>query len=213
MKHVIFAAALAAASMSAAHADINGLYNTGIGASGSQDSHYSLLAASSDTPISNILPYITDSSYPVGTWVPNSGDSKWITPTSNQAQSFDASADGIYTYTLTFNLSGYNPATAWFSGRLASDNTVQVLLNSHNIGSANSYGNWTTFGASSGFTSGLNTLQFVVTNEALSGGNPTGLRVEFRESNVTAVPEAETYAMLLSGLALMGVVARRRRSK
>jgi opacity protein-like surface antigen len=215
MKHVIFAAALAAASMSAAHADaINGLYNTGLGASGSQDIHYTLAAASSDTTITNTAPYITyDSGFPLGTWLANDSTSRWITPTATQAQTFDASANGVYTYTLTFNLTGYNAATAWFNGRLATDNSVQVLLNSNNIGGAVGFGSWSGFGASSGFNAGLNTLQFIVTNDALSGGNPTGLRVEFGESNVAAVPEAETYAMLLGGLALLGVVARRRRAK
>ena len=51
---------------------------------------------------------------------------------------------------------------------------------------------------------------FVVTNVAQNGGNPTGLRVEFTASNVTPVPEPETYAMLLAGLGLMGVISRRR---
>ena len=38
MKHTIFAAALALASISAAHADaINGLYNTGLGAEGTAE--------------------------------------------------------------------------------------------------------------------------------------------------------------------------------
>jgi hypothetical protein len=32
-------------------------------------------------------------------------------------------------------------------------------------------------------------------------------------ATVTAVPEPETYAMLLAGLGLMGVVARRRQQK
>ena len=66
------------------------------------------------------------------------------------------------------------------------------------------------FSAASGFHSGLNTLDFVVTNVAQNGGNPTGLRVEFTASNVTPVPEPETYAMLLAGLGLMGVISRRR---
>lgn len=42
-------------------------------------------------------------------------------------------------------------------------------------------------------------------------GNPTGLRVEFLSSNVAAVPEADTYAMMLAGLGLMGAIARRKK--
>jgi hypothetical protein len=216
MKHTIFAVALTVASISAAHADaINGLYNTGLGASGSQDIHYTLAAASSDTSISNTAPYITyASTAQVGNqWLDNDLISKWITPTAIQSQTFDASANGSYTYTLTFDLTGYNAASALFTGRLASDNGVSVLLNSNSIGSSVGYGSWSSFSANSGFAAGLNTLEFVVTNYAQSGGNPTGLRVEFQDSNVTAVPEAETYAMLLGGLAMLGALARRRRCK
>jgi len=37
--------------------------------------------------------------------------------------------------------------------------------------------------------------------------------VEFTSSSVTAVPEPETYAMLLAGLGLVGFMARRRKAK
>jgi hypothetical protein len=36
--------------------------------------------------------------------------------------------------------------------------------------------------------------------------------VEFGPSSVAAVPEPETYAMLLGGLALVGAIARRRKT-
>jgi hypothetical protein len=41
---------------------------------------------------------------------------------------------------------------------------------------------------------------------------PGGLRFVDQLLDVQPVPEPETYAMLLAGLGLMGVVARRRRS-
>ena len=211
MKHTMIAAALALASLSA-HADtISGLYNTGLGQSGSADTHYSLSSAVSSTA------YIsTDSAWPIsdGTWLHNTaGVSSWITPLQDQATSLDPVSDGIYTYTLSFSLAGYNASSAAFTGRFAADNSVSIKLNGTEIASANGFHSWHDFSASSGFLSGQNTLEFVVNNEHLGAGNPTGLRVEFLSSNVAAVPEPETYAMLLGGLALVGAVARRRKQK
>lgn len=205
MKKYIYAAVLAISSIVSAHADtITGLVNTGTGASGTADTNYVLNG--------NTTGYVTQNNvWPIGPWLANSATSKWITPTKNQAQSFDATANGTYIWNLTFDLSGYNPATASFSGRFAADNSATVSLNGTQIGTSAGFGSFSSFAASSGFGSGLNTLSFVVTNLKQNGGNPTGLRAEFLASSVTAVPEPETYAMLLAGLALMGAVARRRK--
>lgn len=214
MKRTLLAAAIVLSALSTANAaSISGLSNTGIGAGGTSDTHYTLTAVG-DPWIGTVVPVITlDNTWPVNPWMANNSTSKWITPTSNQAQSFDAWNDSTYTYSLTFDLSGYNAATAAFSGRVAADNTVKVLLNSTEIGSGNGFTDWSSFSTNSGFVSGTNTLDFVVTNWAQNSGNPTGLRVEFGASSVTAVPEPETYAMLLGGLALIGGIARRRKTK
>jgi hypothetical protein len=210
MKHTIFAAALALASL-AAHADtISGLYNTGLGQSGSADTHYSLSSEVSSTA------YIsTESAWPVndGTWLHNTDASKWITPLVNQGETLDPSANGTYSYILNFDLTGYNAGSASFSGHFAADNAVSIKLNGTEIASGVGFGSWHDFNASSGFVSGQNSLEFVVTNYGQSYGNPTGLRVEFASSSIAAVPEPETYAMLLGGLALVGAVARRRKQK
>lgn len=216
MKRIIFAGAIALATISGAHAaSITGLKNTGLGASGSGDSNYVLSAASSDTTITSTVPVITnDNQWPINPWLANSSVSKWITPTASQGQSFDAWNAGTYTYSLSFNLSGYDATTAAFTGRFAADNIVTVKLNDAVIGTANGFTDWTAFSANSGFVAGNNTLDFVVTNWAQNGGNPTGLRVEFASSSImAAVPEPETYAMLLAGLGLMGLVARRRKQQ
>ncbi|RZT10542.1 PEP-CTERM protein-sorting domain-containing protein [Duganella sp. CF402] len=209
MKHTIFAAALALASLSAHAHTIGGLYNTGLG-QGATDAHYNLSSA-----VSNTAYISTESAWPIndGTWLHNSDVSKWITPLADQATSLDPSVDGIYTYTLSFDLTGYNASTASFSGHFAADNSVVIKLNGAEIASGTGFKSWLDFGASSGFASGVNTLEFVVTNDHLGSGNPTGLRVEFAASNVSAVPEPATYGMLLGGLALVGAVARRRKQK
>ena len=215
MKRTIIAAALALGALSTAQAaNINGLANTGVGAGGTQDSHYTLNAASSDTTIPGTAPVITyDNQWPISPWMANDGISKWITPTASQAQSFDAGSAGTYTYSLSFDLSGYKADTASFSGRVAADNSVVVLLNNQTISSASGFTSWSGFAANGGFVAGINKLDFVVTNWAQNGGNPTGVRVEFTDSTVTPVPEPETYAMLLGGLALVGAIARRRKTK
>jgi hypothetical protein len=216
MKHAILATTLALASLTSAYAaSINGLNNTGLGASGTLDTNYALTVTAGTTVISNTSPYITSASvWPVGSaWLQNSASSKWVTPTINQGDSFDAGSNGVYTYTLSFDLTGYISSTAMFTGRIASDNSVVVKLNSNNLGSSSGFASWSSFSANSGFVSGWNTLEFVVTNSQQNGGNPTGLRVEFLDSNVAPIPEPETYAMLLGGLALMGAVARRRKTK
>ncbi|MBV7534628.1 FxDxF family PEP-CTERM protein [Duganella sp. sic0402] len=216
MKRIFLAGAIALAAITSAHAaSITGLKNTGLGASGSGDSNYKLTAASSDTTISSTVPVISyDSQWPINPWLANSSSSKWITPTASQSQSFDASSAGTYTYTLSFDLTGYNAASAAFTGRLAADNSVTIKLNNTVIGTATGFSDWTNFSADSGFVSGTNKLDFVVSNWAQNSGNPTGLRVEFATSSVmAAVPEPETYAMLLGGLAMLGAVARRRKQK
>ncbi|MYM22270.1 PEP-CTERM sorting domain-containing protein [Duganella sp. FT135W] len=208
-RSLIAAAALALTAITSAHAaTITGLKNTGLGVSGANDTNYSLSSAVSSTPV---ITY--DAQWPIGPWMSNDTTSKWITPTASQGESFDPWSNGTYTYSLSFDLTGFNAASAAFSGRLAADNSVVVKLNNNVIGSASGFTNWTSFGASSGFVAGVNTLDFVVTNWAQNGGNPTGLRVEFGSSSIAAVPEPETYAMLLGGLAMVGAFARRRKQQ
>jgi len=210
MKRTFVAAVLAVSAFASAHAaSITGLVNTGVGANGAADSNYKLTHnAVVSTPIITL-----NSVWPIGPWLANNSDSKWITPTANQAQSFDPSSNGTYTYSLSFNLSGYDASTAALTGRVSADNNAVVLLNGTQIGSVSDFKTWGSFGSSNGagFLTGNNTLEFVVTNLKQSTGNPTGLRVEFLSSNVTPVPEPETYAMLLAGLGMVGLIARRRK--
>jgi len=215
MKRTLLAAALAVASIFAAAsanaASISGLVNTGVEAQGAQDTNYKLTAASSDTTIANPYGYVSfDNAWPINPWLANDSVSRWITPTASQSQSFDASAAGTYTYHLDFDLTGYNAATASFVGRFAADNAAEVKLNGVTIANASGFTSWNAFGANSGFHSGLNSLDFVVTNWAQNGGNPTGLRVEFSQSSIAAVPEPSTFATLATGLAVLALQRRRK---
>jgi hypothetical protein len=54
----------------------------------------------------------------------------------------------------------------------------------------------------------------VVGFEDLQGGGDRDYNdIQFKVTNVTAVPEPESYAMMLGGLGLMGLLARRRKAK
>lgn len=195
-----------------AHAvDIQGLYNTGVGfAAGTQDTHYAL---SSTTGSVDAYGYVTtNGSFPLaGAWLNNTSTSYWLTPSATQGASFDPFTNGTYTWKTTFDLTGFDAATASLAGQFAADNSALAYLNGNLIGSSNGFASFSTFAATANdFVAGINTLSFVVTNLAQNGGNPTGLRVEFLSSNVAAVPEADTYALMLAALGLMGAIARRK---
>jgi PEP-CTERM motif len=161
-----------------------------------------------------------DPSFPVDApWLATAASptSTWLTPSTTQAQSYDAFAQSTYTWTLTFDLTGFDPNTAAFTARFAGDNDSVATLNGTQIGvtasgpGINSFNTWANFSSGGAtFLGGVNTLTFTVVNLPQETGNPTGIRVEFLSSTVTAVPEPQTYALLLAGLAAVGFVAKRR---
>ncbi|MFA9218876.1 MAG: FxDxF family PEP-CTERM protein [Sphingomonadaceae bacterium] len=214
MNKILSTAVLAIATLagSAQAAGITGLVNTGLDAQGTQDTSYALFSVESGTVTDGYAYVSKDNVWPVGTWLANTDVSRWITPTADQAESLDPSADGKYTFRLSFDLTGYNASTAAFTGHFAADNSAEIYLNGTKLTGATGFTSWHDFSASSGFLAGPNTLDFVLTNDAQGSGNPAGLRVEFASSNVSAVPEPETYAMLMAGLGLVGFAARRRKA-
>ena len=209
MKRFVAAIALSALALgSACAAAIPGLYNTGAGASGTVDQHYGLMVTAGDEWSHQA--WISDDSQVRGEWLDNSSTSKWITPYNSASASLDPFNTGSYLYSLDFNLTADQADVASFSARVAGDNEVGVYLNGVLLANATSFSSWTDFSATSGFVTGVNSLHFVVINYAQNDGNPSGLRVEFLDSNAGVVPEPETYAMMLGGLALLGAVVRRK---
>ena len=203
---------------------IPGLVNTGAGLSnGFLDTNYAFVAVLGDatgTACASVTGKCgavasNDLIFPLlSNWIPDSNStlSHWLTPSTDQGQSYDQNTPGQYTWTLKFNLTGFDPTTASLSGRFATDNNSVASLNTNGLlNPSTAFSTWSTFSAGAGsFVNGINTLTFTVNNLA-GGQNPTGLRVEFTSSSVTAVPEPETYAMFLAGLGVVGFVAARRR--
>jgi virginiamycin B lyase len=173
------------------------LYNTGVDNSGNvlgggmTDPHYTLNAAPS--PDSAGPAYVVlQNGFPFdGHWLSDGALSKWIAPHANENDVDGGGTTepvGTYVYETTFSLNGFIPSTASISGQYAADNTLeQVLINGADAGvpagSSTDFSNFHSFTISSGFVSGLNTLDFVVENipqpdPSNNAHNPSGLRVE-----------------------------------
>jgi hypothetical protein len=99
-------------------------------------------------------------------------------------------------------------ARGHLAGRWAADDSgLQIRLNGVAVPgvAVAQYDQWTFFSIDAGFVDGINTLEF----DTLSTQSPTGLRVEFSESNF-AVPEPGSWALFGAGLLGIASVARRR---
>ena len=203
---LVFILALAAT----AFADSVTIFSTGVNgsgallASGAVDPHYVLISGPfTPTAIVN---------YETGFWVPNSATSQWITPQATASQA--SSSTGTYDYQTTFSLVGLDLGTVVISGAFASDNLSTISLNGSPTGIIENVCQlscFTPFTINSGFVSGLNTLDFLVTNDGVA----TGLRVDLSgtaDPTSSTVPEPGTLWLLATGLlALCGAVIRRRR--
>ncbi|UXH78513.1 PEP-CTERM sorting domain-containing protein [Roseateles amylovorans] len=219
----IAAAALLISGVAAA-GTIAGLVNTGAGlAAGSTDTHYTYSVSGGDyTGLSGSGVVSNSNVDPFPSWLANTASSSWLIPTADQSINYSSSESSTFTWSLNFDLTGYDLSSASITGRWASDNSGVLLLNGTVISTilGNGYNTWTNFsGINSALTTGKNTLSFVVTDDASATYNYTGLRVEFASATANlgtplvtpAVPEPESYAMMLAGLAALGFLARRRR--
>jgi hypothetical protein len=218
---VAFAAALAATT-SAGAATITGLYNTGVGSTGTPlpdgtvgDPHYSLVTvpvgSTTDTRVRT-----SAGGFPIGPYLGDDAVSAWIGP--NNDSQIDGPG-GQYEYQTTFTVAGLL-STASIFGQWSSDNAgIEILLNGVDTGnlmnpygppSAYSFSHWVPFSITSGFIDGLNTLDFIVMNgngDSDTTG-PTALRVE-----VSATPLPAALPLFAGGLGILGLVAGRKRRK
>ncbi|MGI9242491.1 MAG: immunoglobulin domain-containing protein [Verrucomicrobiales bacterium] len=181
----IAAAALALLHLSGAiAAPIPGLFNTGVDddgnllpGNGAVDPHYTI-TLSPDPALPGPDAVTLTPGFPVGPWIAEGPDSRWIAPATISANG----NEGEWRYQISFDLTGFNEATASITGEWAVDNGgVDILLNGNSTGNFNDagFGGFTPFTIPAGFIDGVNTLEFIVSN-APSGANPTGLRVKVR---------------------------------
>ncbi|MFO1318083.1 MAG: hypothetical protein U1F52_00510 [Burkholderiales bacterium] len=217
---VAWAFATATMTLAASHAEaaiLTDLFNTGVGATGSLlaggviDPHYTLIS-SADPARPGPAAYVVNNGFPIGTWLQNGPDSKWIGP---RADAGSGVLPGNYTYRTTFDLDGFDPGSVAISGLWGSDNNgVDILINGISTGQTTTFENFrsglTAFAITTGFHAGVNTIDFLVHN-GTNAANPSGLRVELHGS-AQPVPEASTWAMVLVGLSGMALVRVRRRA-
>jgi hypothetical protein len=178
---------------------VPGVFATGVDATGAAlpdgeaDPHYLLLFnPDGENEIAATVHNSTVFPIVAGPWVANTDTAKWIAPQFDTVGSAGEAADagagpGVYVYRTTFDLTGFNPATARLVGSWAIDNLgVAIRLNGADTGLTNNAGfaQLTNFSLAEGtapFQAGVNTLDFVVQNQTVAVGYTglyvTGLRI------------------------------------
>jgi hypothetical protein len=198
-------------------ADVLPLFGTGVDSSnntlsgGSTDPHFQVSGPGTSSNFIQAIVYSNANLW--SQWVPNDAHSAWIGWVDNGTPG----NYGTYDYRTTFNLTGYNPATAVLTGQWAADQFGSINLNGNSTGVSVPDGNWnsanapnlTSFTISTGFVSGVNTLDFIVN---MADGFD-GLRVRNLQITASAVPEPTSLTMLGLGAIGMLRLARRRRVK
>jgi PEP-CTERM motif len=203
-RSLLLALGLAAVlASSQARADsITTLFSTGVDnnhallAPNAPDTHYIMAAGSSDGT-AGLTPFVvpTAPGFPIPPWAANTATAQWITPKMPEP------VDGPFNYTTTFNLTGLTPGTASITGKLSADDQVVgvelngVLVSPPITTPDQSYGTLQSFSITSGFVNGINTLEFLTSN---NHGAVTGFIADMT-GTAFAVPEPTSLAMLLTG--------------
>jgi len=146
----------------------------------------------------------------------------WIANTDSGSNGNFLENRTFFVFRQAFDLSGFNASTANLKFRWAADDsgegfgsrgvwTPKFRLNGGGLVAGSwptawtyDLGNVTTL--SSGFVSGVNTLEFFVEGNGVTDG----FALETVSFTAAPVPEPETYALLLAGLGMVGVATRRR---
>lgn len=194
---------LSAASVSAA--PISGLFATGVDgagaalSAGATDTHYSILAPAQQGVVINIIP---------GTWVANNASRRWI-----WQDSLGQPVNVTRTFRTTFDLSGLDETTALLSGLWAADNTgLDIFINGNSTGNTCAgFSALCGFNITSGFVSGINTLDFQVRDVGSISGLLVSSLSGTADESITEVPEPGLIAIF--GLGLIGLGLARRKTR
>jgi hypothetical protein len=193
------------------------LFNTGVDDYGTVQSlhsaelHYAVTGAASAAYVTPLVYHSEDEP----AWVTAPAGSAWIGP--NQTDStWSRDPIGTYQYTVLFtlDLSAYDPASVRIAGDWASDNAGEIWLNGQYAGFNKAewgFAQLDHFELGGSFVSGINTLEFRVTNQILGGPNPSGLLVAnlsgTGESLNNRVPDTmSTFSALALSLTFLGAV-------
>lgn len=210
LKLIVGAALIAGTAVASQAASLTDLYSTGVDASGvavvggngTADPHYVV----SSTNIAGVSVGGAAQTYYNPAYAADSASSRWV---SYEGSPF--AGVGNFAISTTFDLTGFNPATASISGLWGVDNEGEIFLNGVSTGITLTgivVGNFNVlhpFTISSGFVSGINTLTFAV----FDGGSPAAVRADLSGS-ATAVPEPAMWGLMIVGFGMVGATARRR---
>ncbi|MGK0188943.1 MAG: hypothetical protein ACI9R3_004758 [Verrucomicrobiales bacterium] len=167
--------------MAATAAPIPGLFNTGVDADGNLlpgdgavDPHYELID-SGDERFPGPDAVTLAAGFPVGPWIAEGPDSRWIAPQAASANG----EPGTYTYRTTFDLTGFDSESARITGELSGDdNAIDVIINGFSTGQTGvGFSGFAPFTIDTDFVEGVNEIEFIVSNGG-EAENPTGLRVK-----------------------------------
>ncbi len=172
------------------------------GSNGTVDTHYSVVET-----LQNAVTFFQAGYYP------EDATARWIAEAAD-----GTTAANPATFRLLFDLTGLNPATANITGNWAADNCGHVALNGGTLGgiipfcnTATSFNTLTAFSFNSGFVSGVNTLDFILSNTGGAGAllvrDLTGTANAPGESSI---PEPATWLLAGSALACLGLRRMRR---
>ena len=167
------------------------LFNTGVdankaalaGGDGVTDPHFTVTGPGITSPISAVT-------FTTAAYLPNTSTSRWISANSTGSTG-SAGTTGPWVFRTTFNLTGFNPNNTTITVTCAVDNIVtSVQLNGTVVATTgqacDNYAAYHSFVINSGFVSGVNTLDFYISDT----GQPLAFRAEFTSdtTSTTGVP-------------------------